>query len=202
MEKGSIESPAQAQGQNAQGRTCILGLGNPLLGDDGVGWRVAEECARRLDGARVHVDCHAGGGLSVMEKLVGYDRAILIDAMSLGRAPLGHVSVFRLEDLPDSCGGHLSSSHETNLPTALELGRQLGAHLPSEIWIVAVESPYVYDLCESLTPAVSEAIPFAVEQALCSARRPFAPGPAFGVRVVRGKGHALGKIIPGCNNCD
>ncbi|MBI4770166.1 MAG: hypothetical protein HY784_07090, partial [Chloroflexi bacterium] len=73
--------------------TLILGLGNPILGDDGLGWRVAEEVRRRLQAAdggsarqsairnpksEIEVDAFALGGLSLMERLVGYDRAILV----------------------------------------------------------------------------------------------------------------------------
>lgn len=154
-------------------RTIVLGLGNPLLGDDGVGWRVAEELASKLDpgtqpfsdGRTVEVDLHAGGGLSLMERLVGYDRAIIVDAMNLGRA-VGSVTSFRLEDLNDPFAGHLASTHETNLQTALKMGRAMGVDLPLEIFVVAVESDLVYDLSETLSPQVAAAIPTAVQRVL------------------------------------
>jgi hydrogenase maturation protease len=149
----------------------ILGLGNPLLGDDGVGWRVAEEIAAHIGAddrspSRVEVDYHAGGGLSLMERLVGYDRAIIIDAMNLGQEPTGRVTCFRLEELQDPFAGHLASTHETNLQTALEFGRSIDAHLPKEILIVAIESPRIYELTETLSPPVAQAVPLAVQQVL------------------------------------
>ena len=53
-------------------KTLMIGLGNPILGDDGVGWRVAEEVTRKTNRpADIEVDCVALGGLSLMERLTG-----------------------------------------------------------------------------------------------------------------------------------
>jgi len=143
--------------------TLVLGLGNPLLGDDGVGWRVAEQVREHITKPGIEIDFHAGGGLSLMERLIGYTRAIIIDAINTGKNPQGTVSSFRLEDLPDSASSHLASAHETTLQTALQVGRKMGATLPSEIIIVAIESQAVYDFSEKLSPAVANAVPPAVE---------------------------------------
>ena len=60
----------------------VIGLGNPILGDDGVGWRVAEEIARNtINQPDVEVDCASLGGLSLMERLTGYERVILVDSI-------------------------------------------------------------------------------------------------------------------------
>lgn len=144
-------------------RTLVLGLGNPLLGDDGAGWRVVE-ALRPLAaawGAAVELDCHAGGGLALMERLVGYDQAIVIDAVHLGCGPVGSVACLPLEALPDPCGGHLASAHEASLPVALALGRQLGAALPRQVVIVGIEALPVFEFSEGLSPAVAEAVPVA-----------------------------------------
>jgi len=144
-------------------KTLILGLGNPLLGDDGVGWRVAEQIRSQVTDPEVEVDCLAGGGLSLMERLIGYDRAILIDAMFAGQAPPGQLSCFDLEQLSDPTAGHLSSAHETSLKTALQLGLKLGLSLPAEVRVVAIEAQHVYDFSEELSAPVAAAVPTAVQ---------------------------------------
>jgi hydrogenase maturation protease len=144
--------------------TLVVALGNPLLGDDGVGWKVVERV--QAERPEVEVDYLSEGGLGLMERLVGYDRAIVVDAINLPGVPTGQVRVFRLEELANPFVGHLGSSHETSLLTALELGRALGAHLPSEIWVVAVQAQAVYDFSESLSPEVAAAVPEAVSQTL------------------------------------
>ena len=146
-------------------KTILLGLGNPILGDDGVGWKVAEVIAE-LAPAGIEVDFLAGGGLSLMERLVGYDRAIIIDAIDSGQVPKGTVRLFPLESLCNPFLGHLGSAHETNLLTALTLGRKLGAHLPGQVLIVGIESAEVYDFNDTLSEELTAAIPAAVKTAL------------------------------------
>ena len=145
-------------------KTLVVGLGNPILGDDGVGWRVADEVRQRLllaarrGQSAIEVDSLALGGLSLMERLIGYDRAIIVDAVSTGQPP-GTVSRFRLDDLPDFSTAHTSAAHDTSLQTALRVGRTMGAHLPGEVLIVRVEAQSVYDFSEILSPPVAEAVP-------------------------------------------
>ena len=64
-------------------KTLILGLGNPILGDDGVGWKVADAVQTRLGTLKVpvEVDFASLGGLSLMERMLGYERVILIDTV-------------------------------------------------------------------------------------------------------------------------
>jgi hydrogenase maturation protease len=140
----------------------VLGLGNPLLGDDGVGWRVAEECEKNFE-TRVEIDCHTGGGLSLMERLVGYDRAILIDVLTTGTEPIGTVHSFPLEELRNPATGHLMSSHDTTLQNALDSARAMGVELPRVIRVVTVESPRVYDFEDELSPSVAAAVPHAAQ---------------------------------------
>lgn len=151
-------------------KMLIIGLGNPILGDDGVGWVVAREVEEHLrgEGKKVEVDYLSLGGLSLMERLVGYKRIILIDSLTTGKHSQGEVINFTLEDLVDLTSGHTTAAHDTSLKTALVTGRQLGVDLPEDrdIHVVAVESPHVYDIQEGLTPAIAAAVPLAVEQVL------------------------------------
>ncbi|MCL4394779.1 MAG: hydrogenase maturation protease [Chloroflexi bacterium] len=147
-------------------KTLVLGLGNPLLGDDGVGWRVVEQVERKVNDPQLEVDCSSLGGLGLMERLVGYDRAVLVDAVCTGREPPGSVRTVRLQDLANPGAGHTSSAHDASLQTALELGRRTGAHLPADIAVVAIEAERVYEFSEALTPAVEASVPRAVEAVL------------------------------------
>ena len=114
-------------------KTIIIGLGNPILGDDGVGWRVVEALKERVEAQGVETDMLASGGIGLMERLVGYERAIIVDAIATGSFPTGSVRVFPLEALENSFAGHLGSAHESNLQTALQVGRDLGASLPDQV---------------------------------------------------------------------
>lgn len=160
-----------SSGSDCPASTIIVGLGNPILGDDGVGWRVAEEVHKQilLDpalGKDVVIECLSLGGLSLMEHLIGYKRAILIDAVNLNQSPQGSIYHLSLDELPDYAAGHLTSAHDTSLQTALRLGQSMGAQLPEEIIIIGIESENVYDFSEELSPPVAEALPKAVKSVL------------------------------------
>ncbi len=148
-------------------RTLVLGLGNPILRDDSVGLRVAERLKSLLaDRAGVTVDEDYWGGLRLMERMVGYDRAIVIDAM----APEGEPGKIRLLG-PDSLPTQRSASaHDVGLPTALRLGREAGAHLPAaeDILLIGIEAADVLNFGEKCTPEVEAAVPRAVEAVLAA----------------------------------
>jgi hydrogenase maturation protease len=192
--EGNPVTPACAGG------TLVVGLGNPLLADDGVGWLVAQAVAARLAGAgapgavaprevapgagvpdagvpgagvpgagvpgAVEVDNLAVGGLALMERLVGYRRAVLVDAMVTGEHPPGTVRRFTVEDAPGREATHLDSAHDASLAAALAAGRALGADLPDEIVVIAVEAVRVDTFGEQLTPEVEAAIPAAIDAVL------------------------------------
>jgi hydrogenase maturation protease len=147
-------------------KTLVIGLGNPILGDDGVGWRVAEEVAKKtMHRSEVEVDCASLGGLSLMERLTGATRVILIDAICTGKEPIGTVRQFPLSDLPDLTAGHTASTHDTSLHNALNVGRSMDIPLPEDenIIIVAIEAEKVYDFSQEFSPAVAAAVPQTIK---------------------------------------
>jgi hydrogenase maturation protease len=158
--------------------TLVIGLGNPILGDDGVGWRVVEALEARLaveDDARraageVEFDCVAVGGLSLMERLVGYDRVILVDSI-LGAAPPGTLTVGSLAETACRLAGHLDSAHDAPLTGALRAGRALGAHLPAEITVVGVAVQRVDTFGERLSAPVATAVGPAVDAIMAALQR-------------------------------
>ena len=164
-----------------RGGLLVLALGNPLLGDDGAGWRVAEKVRAAIEAsgdgslaAGVEVDCLDLGGLSLMERLAGYESAILIDTILIdttlvGKSPIegGTVACCRLADLPNPAAGHTASAHDINLQTAMEMGRRLGVPLPEVTVItIAVRDADVYEVTEELSPPVGAAVPQAVRLVL------------------------------------
>jgi hydrogenase maturation protease len=145
-------------------KTLVIGLGNPILTDDGVGVKVAYEIEKELvDEMREYVDVTevSAGGLRLMEAMIGYDRVILIDALlhKNGNQP-GKISRMTLDDLRRiSPTQHSASAHDTTLVTALDAGRELGLSLPDDIIIFAIEVENVMDFSEEPTPDVASAIP-------------------------------------------
>ncbi len=149
----------------AKRSTLVLGLGNPILRDDGVGWRVVEEVQLRVSPEIAEFDCVALGGLALMERLIGYNRAVLVDSIQTAGGSPGAVYRLGLNDLPTL---NADAIHDASLKDSLELGRRLGAELPGEIVIIAVEAIDVLNFGESLSPPVEAAVPAAVDAVLAA----------------------------------
>jgi hydrogenase maturation protease len=112
--------------------------------------------------SNVTIECLAIGGISLMEALIDYNRAILIDAIVTHKVPIGSVNHYKLEELPNHTAGHMSSAHDTSFVNALQLGRSLGVQLPDDISIITIESLKVYEFSDTMTPAVIAAVPEAI----------------------------------------
>jgi hydrogenase maturation protease len=142
-------------------KTLILGLGNPLLKDDSVGLRVAQEVETLIpEGMGIEVGLDYWGGLRLMERMIGFDRAIIIDAICTD-APPGTIHLLTPDDMPTQ---RSSSVHDVNLITALKLGGEAGVHLPAmkDILLIGIEAADVHTFDESLSADVEEALPAAV----------------------------------------
>ena len=111
-------------------KTLILGLGNPLVTDDSVGLRVVEQLKPLLaDRSDVEVSEDYWGGLRLMERMIGFDRAIVVDAIQTG-APPGTIHLLAPEGIATQ---RSTSAHDVNLSTALEFGRRAGAACPKTL---------------------------------------------------------------------
>jgi hydrogenase maturation protease len=142
-------------------KTLVLGLGNPILSDDGVGVKVAQEVGKKLDDPETTVSETNAVGLGLLDLIVGYDRVIIIDAIQTKRGKAGRI--YRMEPQDFSSAKHFSSPHQINLVTALELGKMLNLVMPQEIAILAVEAKDVNNFGERCTPEVEKAIPQVVK---------------------------------------
>ncbi|MEA1977723.1 MAG: hydrogenase maturation protease [Chloroflexota bacterium] len=144
-------------------KTLVLGLGNPILRDDSVGLRVAQEVDRLIPTSPdIEVGLDYWGGLRLMERMIGFDRAIIIDAICTGASPPGTLHLLNPDDIPTQ---RSASAHDVNLSTALEFGYTAGAHLPAveDILLIGIEAADVQTFDEALSPEVEDALPAAVE---------------------------------------
>lgn len=145
-------------------KTLVLGLGNPILSDDGVGIRVAHEVANQVSSPQVTVTEISGAGLSLLDSITGYDEVVIIDAIQTEEGNAGQI--YRLGPEDFSVTRYFSSPHQINLATSLELGRILGLAMPPRVVIFAVEAKEVSTFSEKCTPEVEKAIPEVVKLVL------------------------------------
>jgi len=145
-------------------KTLVLGIGNPILSDDGVGIKVAHEVGGKLNDPQVTVAETSAAGLSLLDSIVGYDKVIIIDAIQTEKGRAGQI--YRMETEDFSLTKHFSSPHQINLATALELGKMLDLAMPQKITIFAVEAKDITNFSEKCTPEVEQAIPEVVKMVL------------------------------------
>ena len=145
-------------------KTLVLGLGNSILSDDGVGIYIARELKNVLKQGKITVAEASIAGLGLLDLLVGYDRVIIIDAIQTPGGKTGQI--FRLNSNAFDTTRHTATTHNFNFATALELGRQLGLELPHKIVIFAIEVADVNTFSEECTPKVKKAIPKCIEMVL------------------------------------
>ncbi|HSR11662.1 MAG TPA: hydrogenase maturation protease [Thermodesulfobacteriota bacterium] len=147
-------------------KTLILGLGNPILTDDGIGIHVVRALEKGSLPPGVECAEASVGGLRLLSVIAGYQRVILVDAIQRPGGRPGDLFRFRPDELQTS--RHAGSAHDLSLPGALNLGRSLGMDVPADddIVILAIQAEDVLTLGEETTPAVKAAIPKAVEAIL------------------------------------
>ena len=154
---------------NKKKNTLILGMGNSLLSDDGVGLYVVAEIKNRLNEPAITIMETGAAGLSILDLLVGYDRAIIIDAIQTADGKAGQI--YRLGPEAFDTTRRTATSHDVDFTTALAFGNKLNLALPQEIVIFAIEASDVSSFSEECTPEVKQAIPICVEMVLQEIKR-------------------------------
>ena len=131
----------------------ILGLGNELLGDDGIGL-LAAEALRPFENRETEVRTTAQSGLYLLEHLQGFDDAIVIDSV-IGDRP---GTVRELRD-SEARPVPVPSAHYAGLPEALALARVSGLNVPRRLRIFGVEIGESQSIGAAPSPAVAAALP-------------------------------------------
>ncbi len=144
-------------------RTLILGLGNPLRGDDGAGKAVIDALEKETLPSEVELVDGGTPGLESVLLWQGYDRVLIVDAAQMGLSP-GEWRRFSMHDavLKRSATALTGTLHAVGLAEAIALGEALDA-LPQELLIFGIEPQQV-----AWAPGLSRAVETAVA-AVCSA---------------------------------
>lgn len=148
-------------GERPRPATLVLGLGNPLRGDDGVGPRVVEELLRRELPANVEVVDGGSGGLTLLQTLEGWERAIVVDTAQMERNP-GQFTRFTPQQA--KLNPRTFSPHYASLAEVLTLATALDRTLP-DIVIFGVQ-PDKIGWGEGLSQAVQKALPVLIDAIL------------------------------------
>ncbi len=149
----------------ARAPVLVLGLGNLLLQDDGVGLRLLEAVsAREWDPAAVEFVDGGTQGLALLGYMAGRKLTLVLDAVGLGAAP-GTVHQLRGAEIERLRAHRSTTAHEGNALELLATARLLGDE-PEELVIVGIEPEQVrtgVGLSDAVSAQLATAAAMAVE---------------------------------------
>jgi len=135
-------------------KLLLIGIGNEMRGDDGLGRHAARILARRSVPGVTVVES-AGEGTSLIELWKGHDQVLLIDAFSSDSTPgLLHSIDVSITRVPHQL--FHASSHSFGIAEAIEVSRKLDI-LPTTVFIYGIEGEN-FGLGSGLSESVSEKI--------------------------------------------
>jgi len=135
----------------------VLGVGNPIMGDDGVGIHTVRMLKKRVR-PRVGLEFKelGVGGMRLVEEFLGYDEVVLVDSYASEDAEPGRIREFAPEQFEDTV--HTSSPHGTNFASAIKLYKTLQPQkIPKRIRIFTVDINKTETFSDKLSSQVERA---------------------------------------------
>ena len=142
--------------------TIIIGLGNDILTDDGIGIKLCHEMRNRFANGNIDFETVSIGGLEILEFIQDYSTVIFIDAIKTENGIPGSVYYFTPIDFKET--SNLSNLHDVSFITALEIGKKLNYNIPPNIHIIAVEIIEDLTFSENFTPEIQRKYPEIIHE--------------------------------------
>ena len=146
-------------------KTIVLGVGNQILGDDGVGVHIANELKKHIKDPNITIDEAITGGMNLLDIILGYEKAIIIDAVKTETGESGEVKRIPINNFSTM---HSCNPHDVSLIEAIEMAKKIGeTRIPQEIIIIGVMMKQIpCEFGEKLSKNIATAVPKAVEMTL------------------------------------
>ncbi len=144
-------------------KIAVLGIGNILLSDDGIGVRAVEALRDRYDFPE-SVEVIDGGtmGLDLLPFIEGKDRMLIIDAVDSGKQP-GTIEKLEGEDIPKFLSLKMSV-HQIGLPDMLSAAHMMGI-IPEEMCLIGIQ-PKTLETGLALSDEINKKLDLLVEAAM------------------------------------
>ena len=160
----STNETSTAASEGEQKRVVILGVGNLLLSDEGVGVHVANKLME-MD-LPEGVEVYEGGtdGFRLMSVVTGADRLIVVDAVKGGGEP-GSIYRFDVNDAPSMPDSYKTSVHQIGILEVIHFSEFVGKGKTPETTILGIE-PKSLEMAMELTPEIAAKVPRVIELVL------------------------------------
>lgn len=150
---------------DSNGKLLILGVGNDILKDDGIGPKLTWMLEKKYPSDKIKYETACLGGMELLEFIQGYESVIFIDAIKTRNGIPGTVYYYTPEDFQETL--HLSNLHDVSFLTALKFGERIGLKIPKEIKIIAVEIIEDMEFGNDFTPELQAKYP-QIENEVCN----------------------------------
>jgi hydrogenase maturation protease len=145
-------------------KILVLGMGNDIYGDDGVGlhavrllrdeW-IDETMAGGSFSSVEFVECVLSGA-ALLDIIHGYNALVLIDTIMKDEPVTGRIRILDAADIRDFPG---PSPHYVSVPQVLAIGRAIGLTMPKVVVIIAIEAKNLFRLGEGLSEEMCARLP-------------------------------------------
>lgn len=134
--------------------TLILGIGNDILTDDGIGIKLVRKLQKDLAKPNVAFLTAVVGGLEILELIRGSELVIIIDAIKTKDGVPGTIYHLTPSHFKETL--HLSSFHDVSFLSALKLAEKMEIPIPSQIDILAIEIVEDLTFSNEFSPPIAE----------------------------------------------
>ncbi len=136
MVRSMVSEAEPSEAEVSKKKIAVIGLGNTLRRDDGIGISVLESLlnSHKIDG----VDYLNFGiaGFDLLNKIRDYDEAILIDGINAS-LPAGELRIFELNKIKYDLKDTATSSHELGLKDMFELYKKLD--IKTKVYVAGIQ---------------------------------------------------------------
>ena len=143
-------------------KILILGIGNEILKDDGIGPKLIKDLQKESFPKRICFKSSSMGGLEILEMIREFHTVLILDAIKTKEGKPGDVYYFNPSDFHETM--HLSNLHDVNFITAIELAKKIKLSIPETIHIIAIEIVEDLEFGHSLSPELEEKYPEILER--------------------------------------
>jgi hydrogenase maturation protease len=127
-------------------RIIVLGIGNSILGDDGIGLRIVEDLSKTMNETIDFIQTEEMG-FGLLDFLTGYDAAIIVDSVQTGGIP-GSIHLFSIRDFKPE---QSLSNHYVGLPQLAAMANRLNIKFPGDISVIGIEVKDPYQITMTLS---------------------------------------------------
>jgi hydrogenase maturation protease len=137
-------------------KIALIGLGNPIVGDDAIGIRTIEYIRDAFE-IPTNVDVIpdvSSAGIGLVELFRGYDKVIIVDSIQTGQNKPGHVLKLKPEEIATAL--HVSDYHNMDFFTALEFANEMYNDIPKDITIIGIEIINVLEFSDNFSKEIQD----------------------------------------------